>query len=1256
MTTQSLRALLQHLRTLEVDGITDRRLLERFAHQRDEAAFAEIVRRHGGLVLGVCRRLLGSQHDAEDAFQATFLVLAQKASSAGWEDSLDRWLYRTAYHVAMRARRAMARRRARERRAASLAAPPRTEIGVREVSGLLDQGLQALSARYRDVLVICCLEGQTREEAARRLGLSQRTLERRLAKGKELLGGWLSRRGVSLSATLLAAALSADSSAGTIANEVASSMARTACEFLASSGAAAEGSVRAAALAEVSLRKLVGVKTTTLALGLAISLCAVGWFVRESFRVGAIVESATESTPGGIQPAPRASTVMKDLFGDPLPDGAVARIGTSRFHHGGGEIISILPAPDGKTLVTNTWAGEPEVCVWEMPSGRLRYRRPGCGDVTRIGISPGGKLLATVHIEEIWIWDLASGKEVRHWAAHTGPKDPAYGPAVCCVAFSPDGKLLASSGTDLQIRFWDTKTWQQIRNVPSGREMPELQNLLLFGADSKTLVAASWLYDWLTIWDVPTGRPRFRLQGDGGGIWSAALSSDGNKLVTGSTHGVIPVWDLRTGKRDNIKIADKFVGTVAFAPRGGLLACSLVSESRDGSIALLDAGSGRELRRVRDIRYGMHAMAFSADAKTLTCGGTDGVNHLWDVDRLVEVAPAVGSFYGVTSVALSPAGDVLFSADSASVVRPESTRVRLGDARTGRELASLQGSSPLAISPDGRTLACGAAGTDVTIYDLSKRAKLTSLPGTRFAPTDWGKTEQLSYAANGRMLATLAMEQFSGRQSFVVRIWDVPSAKELHRFIWDGNRVDWFAISPDGAQVFAGGWGPTGLLQVKIWDVASGKELGGVAKRMTAAMQAEKAEQWDSSWDSIHPTAGASFSPDGRLIAVATGARHAVSVWEVSSGIRRLQLKGHTGRVTCAAFSNDGRIIASAGWDHVIRFWDVLTGREIQHLAAGHRGSINALVFSGDDRAAATAADDGTCLVWRSPRTAVEATRRLSRDTCERLWSNLREADGARAQRAITDLVRGADSSVAYLTERLRPPAPLDKRFINQLLDDLDSRQFATRERATAELRRLGEDVIPSLRKAMAQADRSPEFASRAGGLIEELALPSPDRLRDYRALEALEYIGSSGAQSLLKKIGEGAAMSQVARAAAASAERLAKRTRDQGPSQVSARPYRRDRNSLPLVLAWIGLALPILAWLSQALAALVLRDLPASAYAVVAFVQACFFLVGLACSIIALVTGRRRAATIVPAIVGLVLSVGTFLLIAIVALAALFG
>jgi RNA polymerase sigma factor (sigma-70 family) len=1144
MTTQNLRALMQHLRTLGADGITDRRLLERFARQRDEAAFAEIVRRHGGLVLGVCRRLLGSQHDAEDAFQATFLVLAQKANSAGWEDSVGRWLYRTAYHVAMRARRAGARRKARERRAVSLAVPQRSEIGVREVSALLDQGLQALSARYRDVLVICCLEGQTREEAARRLGLSQRTLERRLAKGKELLGGWLSRRGVSLSATLLAAALSADGSAATIANEVASSMARTACDCLASSGAAAEGSVRAAALAEVSLRKLVGVKTTTLALGVAVSLCAVGWFVRESFRVGAIVESAAQSTPGSIQPEPRASTVKKDLFGDPLPDGAVARIGTSRFHHGGGEIISILPAPDGKTLVTNTWAGEPEVCVWEMPSGRLRYRRPGCGDVTRIGISPDGKLLATVHIEEIWIWDLASGKEVRHWAAHTGPKDPAYGPAVCCVAFSPDGKLLASSGTDLQIRFWDTKTWQQIRSVPSGREMPELQNLLLFSADSKTLIAAAWLYEWLTIWDVPTGRPRFRLQGDKGGIWSAAVSRDGKKLLTGGTHGVIPVWDLHTGKRDDIKIADKFVGVLAVAPRGDLLACSLVSESRDGSIALLDAVSGRELRRVRDVRYGMHAMAFSADSKSLICGGTDGVNHLWDVDRLVEVAPPTCSFYGVTSVALSPAGDVLLSADSAYGRRPASTRVRLSDARTGRELASVQGSSPLALSPERATLACAADDTNVAIYELSKRSLVKSLPGTRFAPTDWGKTEQLSYAANGRMLATLAMEQFSGRQSFVIRIWDVPSAKELHRFIWDGNRVDWFAISPEGTLVMAGGWSATGLLQVRVWDLATGKQLSRLATRLTAAMREEKAQQWDSSWDSIHPTAGASFSPDGRLIAIATGARDAISVWEVSSGTKRTQLKGHTRRVTCAAFSNNGRFVASAGWDHVLRFWDALTGREIQHLDTGHRGSVNALAFSGDDRLLATAADDGTCLVWRAPPPIARESKPLPRETCERLWSNLGEADGSRVQAALAGLVHGGDSSVAFLTERLRPPAPLDKRLINQLLDDLDSRQFATRERAMTELRRLGEDVIPSLRRAMTEADHSAEFASRAGGLIEELALPSPDRLREYRALEALEYIGSSGAESLLKKIAEGAVTSQVARAAAASAERLAKRTK----------------------------------------------------------------------------------------------------------------
>src|SRR5262249_38323629 len=161
-------------------------LLRRFTAGRDEAAFAVLVRRHGAMVLGVCRRVLANADDAEDAFQATFLALARKASAIRAGQSLGGWLYRVAYHAALKARRRAADRRGREGHAAARRpADPLEEVTGRELLALLDEEMQRLPERCRTPLVLCLLDGQTRDEVARRLGCSVSTLQRRVEEGKE---------------------------------------------------------------------------------------------------------------------------------------------------------------------------------------------------------------------------------------------------------------------------------------------------------------------------------------------------------------------------------------------------------------------------------------------------------------------------------------------------------------------------------------------------------------------------------------------------------------------------------------------------------------------------------------------------------------------------------------------------------------------------------------------------------------------------------------------------------------------------------------------------------------------------------------------------------------------------------------------------------------------------------------------------------------------------------------------------------------
>ncbi len=188
------------LRQLQQAGdLTDGQLLARFVATRDEAAFAALVRRHGPMVLGVCRRVLHDFHHAEDAFQATFLVLARKAASVAVGHSLGGWLHGVAYHTALRAGEAIGRRRVREKPMDDVPHPQVEPAEARDWLPLLDRELSLLPEKYRSAIVLCDLEGRTRKEAARVLSLSEGTLSSRLARGRTLLGKRLAGCGVALS-------------------------------------------------------------------------------------------------------------------------------------------------------------------------------------------------------------------------------------------------------------------------------------------------------------------------------------------------------------------------------------------------------------------------------------------------------------------------------------------------------------------------------------------------------------------------------------------------------------------------------------------------------------------------------------------------------------------------------------------------------------------------------------------------------------------------------------------------------------------------------------------------------------------------------------------------------------------------------------------------------------------------------------------------------------------------------------------------
>ncbi len=288
--------ILRHLRTVvaveQGAELTDRQLLERFATRREQGAFEALVRRHAPLVFGVCRRVLRQEQDAEDAFQATFLVLARKAGAVGHQGSVAGWLHRVAYHAALGTRARTARRERHERQAPQRQSPDLLEeVTGREFLAVLDEELQRLPEDRRLPLVLCYLQGHTCDDAARQLGWSLRTLKRRLEQGRHSLRARLTRRGIALPAALFTVGLTQKGKAAVPAAWVAATT-RAALELGAGPGQASA----AGAVAEAVLRGM-----STARLKAIVALLLVGSLI---LGAGALAHQGQAPRPEAPPPAP----------------------------------------------------------------------------------------------------------------------------------------------------------------------------------------------------------------------------------------------------------------------------------------------------------------------------------------------------------------------------------------------------------------------------------------------------------------------------------------------------------------------------------------------------------------------------------------------------------------------------------------------------------------------------------------------------------------------------------------------------------------------------------------------------------------------------------------------------------------------------------------------------------------------------------------------------------------------------------------
>jgi RNA polymerase sigma factor (sigma-70 family) len=304
---------------------SDAQLLEQFARHRDQAAFAALVRRHGPLVLGVCRRVLHNGHDAEDALQATFLVLARKARSIAKPEAVGSWLYQVAYRVAIRARARTAARLQHEQQAGTpCQGDPLAEVTGRELLAVLDEELHQLPPCHRAPLILCYLEGRTRDQAARQLGWSLRALKYRLAQGRERLRARLARRGVALPAALLAAGLGEGVAQAALGTRLVNAATQAALGNGAG-GAGALGTV--AALAEDALQAMAVPKlksTAVLLLTLGAALLGAATFLRPGpenagTRTDGRKTGAAAPTRSGSPPASKSARATEQDPADKVP-------------------------------------------------------------------------------------------------------------------------------------------------------------------------------------------------------------------------------------------------------------------------------------------------------------------------------------------------------------------------------------------------------------------------------------------------------------------------------------------------------------------------------------------------------------------------------------------------------------------------------------------------------------------------------------------------------------------------------------------------------------------------------------------------------------------------------------------------------------------------------------------------------------------------------------------------------------------------
>ncbi len=1104
--------------------LTDHALMERFLSQRDEGAFTFLVRRHGPMILGVGRRLLGDAHDAEDVLQAAFLVLVRRKKSIGGKKSVGGWLHGVARNIALKESAKRASRRYREREAATMRSEPYVDsLTLGELRAALDEEIARLPEKQRGPIVLCYLEGKSHDNAARELGVPKSSLESRLTKALTMLRRKLERRGITLAAATLATALTEMAAAAPLPATLTISTVKAAT-LVAGGNAVAGGclSAHVLALMNEALRGMVWVKAKMIlmVMGLGLAVGGAGW--AEYGSVGGTGQQGA----GGIAQGPikkklaeasakKKVIATKDQYGDSLPVGAIARLGTLRLRHADW-VYAVAMSPDGKTLASGGW--DDKIRLWNPTSGEqlqcwnVDYIR--AHGIMGLCFAPDGKTLVSGGNDGmIRIWDLTSNKEKHSFKGHEGS-------SVNCVAISPDGKVLASGGGGGDTKtlvLWDLATGNELFRH-AGKT--DAVRSVAFSPDGKTLASGS-SHGVVQIWNMATGKELRTLEGHTNSVSGLCYAPDGKRLASASNDGTIQLWDAATYEhlkkiefppdpllppgppRAFGNLGHGGVYSIAYSPNGK----NIASAGHDGIVRLLAASDGTELLALKGHWREVRVVAYSSDGKTLVSGGMDNTIRLWDPATGNDLHPFHSHSGPVNSITVSADGKTAASGGSDAIVH-------LWDLITGKELRVLRGHKntirSVSFSPDAKTLASAASDGTVRVWNSITGEEIHRLQHS-------GPARAVAFSPDGTILATSSADR-PGKNS-LVWLWDSRTGKELHKFNVD-DRPESLRFSSGGKTLAVS----SHVSSIQILEMPSGNVLRRVGPAPGTA-------------------ATAAFFPDGNR-AVAWGNDNRAHVYDLATGKELYAFGSGYERYGPFELSADTWTMAHVTGRRV-QLWDIASGTHSLVLE-GHEGPVRCTGFCPDGRTLITGSEDATLLVWdltgQAALQGADQTKQLPSMEIERAWTNLAADDALKAHQIIWTLISAPRQAIPLLRERLKPIRAEDNENIQRWIADLNSDNFAVRQSAAKELEKIGQPVKSALQRAL-KGNITLEMRRRMEQILNRLtSVPNSETVRTLRAIVVLERIGTAEARSVLETLAGGAPEARETEEARASLERMTRR------------------------------------------------------------------------------------------------------------------